>query len=280
MVEENKMTNTSVPQEMPTNDRQAVAYDVYKLCLQAEASGNPMITLVGIRMHGCSPLRTGDNSTHTYAIADILASLRKAGGYTKDLESFRAGLGVTHGKEAKNNDMIVPKRFYTSVNSLYRAFGRKDMNSVLRATHGQSWWETDKNIRQESLILRVLDNDGEIPAAESAPTQGVVPNNSHASALMADFEAVFDAHANQKVAVNDPTFTVMAVEDTSQPVNIQDILDSLAATGTAVVPTANLPTPLTIESTKAELAAVVAEKHGIDVAQASLMNKATLLSMC
>tara|TARA_Y100000015_G_C2376396_1_gene82730 strand:- start:304 stop:969 length:666 start_codon:yes stop_codon:yes gene_type:complete len=220
-------------------------------------------------MHGCSPLRTGDNSTHTYAIADILASLRKAGGYTKDLASFRAGLGVTHGKEAKNNDMIVPKRFYTSVNSLYRAYGRKDMNAVLRATFGNTWWETDKDIRQESLILRVLDNNGEIPAAESAPAQEVVPN-SHASALMADFEAVFDAHANQKVTV---------VEDTPQPVNIQDILDSLAATGTAVIPTADSPAPLTIESTKAELAAVVSKKLGIDNSQAMLMNKETLVSL-
>ena len=267
------MTNTSVPQEVPKNDRQAVAYDVYKLCLQAEASGNPTITLVGMRMHGCSPLRTGDNSTHTYAIADILASLRKAGGYTKDLESFRAGLGVTHGKEAKNTDMIVPKRFYTSVNSLYRAFGRKDMNAVLRATFGNTWWETDKDIRQESLILRVLDNDGEIPAAESAPTQGVVPNNSHASALMADFETVFDAHANQKVTVNEPSTPA------PEPVDIQSILDSLAATGTAVIPTANTPAPLTIESTKAELAAVVSKKLGIDNSQAMLMNKETLVSL-
>ena len=115
----------------------------------------------------------------------------------------------------------------------------------------------------------MLDNNGEIPAAESAPAQEVVPN-SHASALMADFEAVFDAHANQKVTV---------VEDTPQPVNIQDILDSLAATGTAVIPTADSPAPLTIESTKAELAAVVSKKLGIDNSQAMLMNKETLVSL-
>ena len=81
-------------------------------------------------------------------------------------------------------------------------------------------------------------------------------------------------YANTKVEVKEPTQGQM-------PLSVEDMLEQLRANGSTTIPTQPTPTPatLTVESTKAELAAVVSKNLGIDVKQAMLMNKETLVSL-
>ena len=245
----NNLTNENM------TDRVSVANDVYARCLAAETSGATTVSFTGIRMEGHCPLRTGTQAVFTYPLADILASMRSAGGYTKDITTFAAALGHTHGKGKRGPEMIVPKRMHTGVLSLYMSFGKKAMNAVLRDEHKASglphtWWGDEngdtsplKFVRQELLLARVIDAGGVIPTvATSTPA------------------------AQATVAAPAP----------APATDITAILEQLRSG--AVTPTAT-PATLTIESTKAELVAAVVISTGMDEAQASLLNKTTLASL-
>jgi hypothetical protein len=124
----------------------------------------------------------------------------------------------------------------------------------------------DKQLRQEAVLLRAIE--GTLP--EKVTTQAVAPTPAPAN----DFAAQFDVYANTKVTVKEPTQGQM-------PLTVEDMLEQLRANGSTTIPTEPTPTPatLTVESTKAELAAVVSKNLGIDVKQAMLMNKETLVSL-
>ncbi len=253
------MTAPSQDPSSPKNDRPVVADTVYAACLQAEASGSTTVSLTGIYMHGHCPLRTGTDEVFTYNLADILASMRDAGGYTKDITSFRAALTQTHGKDPQ---MIAPKRMHTSVESLYRGFGRKAMNAVLRAVDAD-WWKTDKQIKQEALILRVLKNGGVIPTVESStPTPAPAPQ-----AVGSEVAAFLAAHG---VAAPAPAPAPASTD-------LEAIIANL--TGTTPQIATHAEKVLSVESTKVELVAAVVAAGVMDEAQASLLNKTTLASL-
>jgi hypothetical protein len=245
---------------------------VYAALCHAEGKGEANVALTGIRMIGCSPLRTGTQDVFTYAIADILESLRARNGYTKDLQGFISSLEMFHvNKNTGASELVIPKRMHTSVNSLYRSAefgGKKHLNSVCRDVFGADWWKADKQIRQEAVLLRAIE--GTLPTKVVEETVAPTP----ASTPTSDFAAQFDAYANTKVAVQEPTQGQM-------PLTVEDMLEQLRANGSTTIPTQPTPAPatLTIESTKAELAAVVSKKLGIDNSQAMLMNKETLVSL-
>ena len=260
-------TMTSNNNSSPKNDRPSIALDVYAALCHAEGKGEANVALTGIRMIGCSPLRTGTQEVFTYAIADILESLRARNGYTKDVQGFISSLEMFHvNKNTGVQELVIPKRMHTSVNSLYRSAehgGKKYLNSVCRDMFGADWWKVDKQVRQETVLLHAIN--GTIPAkVVEAPAPAPAPAN--------DFAAQFDAYANTKVAVQEPTQGQM-------PLTVEDMLEQLRANGTTTIPTQPTPATLTIESTKAELAAVVSKNLGIDVKQAMLMNKETLVSL-
>jgi len=262
------MTNNN--NSSPKNDRPSIALDVYAALCHAEGKGEANVALTGIRMIGCSPLRTGTQEVFTYAIADILESLRARNGYTKDVEGFISSVEMFHtNKNTGVQELVIPKRMHTSVNSLYRSAeygGKKYLNSVCRDMFGADWWKADKQIRQETVLLHAIN--GSLPEKvieASAPTPA--PTN--------DFAAQFDVYANTKVTVKEPTQGQM-------PLTVEDMLEQLRANGSTTIPTSPAPAepaPLSIESTKAELAAVVSKKLGIDNSQAMLMNKETLVSL-
>lgn len=251
-----------------TNDRPAVADRVFAACLQAEHTGQATVSLTGIRLEGnLTPLRTGTHrrDVYTYTLADILLALRNARGYTADVTTFAGSLTKTHGKDAQ---MVVPKRMHTSVESMYRGFGRKGMNAILRDVHGGDWWKgEDKQLRQESLMIRVIDNDGIVPViAAPAPVEAK-------TTTPAPTAAVNEFLAQHNIAAPAPTPAPAVVPSEKQ--SITDILASLQATGTATIDT----NVLTVESTKVELVAAVVASTGMDEAQASLLNKTTLASL-
>jgi hypothetical protein len=262
------MTNNK--NDSPKNDRPSIALDVYAALCHAEGKGEDNIALTGIRMIGCSPLRTGTNDVFIYAIADILEALRAKNGYTKDLQGFIASVEMFHtNKNTGASELVIPKRMHTSVNSLYRSAefgGKKHLNSVCRDIFGDDWWKVDKQLRQEAVLLRAIE--GTLP--EKVTTQAVAPTPAPTN----DFAAQFDVYANTKVTVKEPTQGQM-------PLTVEDMLEQLRANGSTTIPTEPTPTPatLTVESTKAELAAVVSKNLGIDVKQAMLMNKETLVSL-
>ena len=264
------MTNNK--NDSPKNDRPSIALDVYAACCHAEGKGEANVTLTGIRMIGCSPLRTGTQEEFIYVIADILESLRARNGYTKDVEGFISSIEMFHtNKNTGVQELVIPKRMHTSVNSLYRSAeygGKKYLNSVCRDMFGADWWKEDKQIRQETVLLHAIN--GSLPEKvieASAPAPVSAPAN--------DFAAQFDVYANTKVTVKEPTQGQM-------PLTVEDMLEQLRANGSTTIPispTPAEPAPLSIESTKAELAAVVSKKLGIDNSQAMLMNKETLVSL-
>jgi hypothetical protein len=217
-------------------------------------------------MEGHCPLRTGTQEVFTYPLANILASMRAAGGYSKDITTFTAALGHTHGKVGSTYgpEMIVPKRMRSGVESLYREHGRKAMNAVLRSVDAD-WWKTDKQSKQEALLIRVIDAGGVIPTvATSTPAPATVV------APATEVEDFLKAHGiAATVAAPAP-----AVEPAPAPAtDITAILEQLRS-GTAAT-----PATLTVESTKAELVAAVVVSTGMDEAQASLLNKTTLASL-
>lgn len=271
------MTNNN--NSSPKNDRPSIALDVYATLCHAEGKGEANVALTGIRMIGCSPLRTGTQDVFTYAIADILASLRAKNGYTKDLQGFIASVEMFHvNKNTGASELVIPKRMYTSVNSLYRSAefgGKKHLNSVCRDIFGADWWKADKQLRQEAVLLRAIE--GTLP--EKVTPQAVASTPAPTS----DFAAQFDMYANTKVIVNEPT---VAPTPAPVPQTVEEMLEQLRANGSTTIPTSpdpnvlvSKPATLTIESTKAELAAVVSKKLGIDNSQAMLMNKETLVSL-
>mgnify|MGYP003645104705 FL=1 len=245
-----------------TNDRPAVADRVFAACLQAEHTGQATVSLTGIRLEdNFTPLRTGTQDVYTYTLADILLALRNARGYTADVTTFAGSLTKTHGKDAQ---MVVPKRMHTSVESMYRGFGRKGMNAILRDVHGGDWWKgADKQLRQESLMIRVIANDGIVPVI--APKEKVVASAPAPTAAVNEFLAQHNIAAPEPAPAPAP-----AVKQ-----SITDILASLQATGTATIDS----NVLTVESTKVELVAAVVASTGMDEAQASLLNKTTLASL-
>lgn len=267
-------TMTTKENNSPNNDRPSIALDVYAALCHAEGKGEANVALTGIRMIGCSPLRTGTQEVFTYAIADILESLRARNGYTKDVQGFISSLEMFHtNKNTGAQELVIPKRMHTSVNSLYRSEqygGKKHLNSVCREMFGADWWKADKQLRQETVLLHAIN--GSLPAKVVEET--VAPTPAPAN----DFAAQFDMYANTKVVVKEPTQGQM-------PLTVEDMLEQLRANG-SVTPaqqeqnlSVSNPAPLTIESTKAELAAVVSKKLGIDNSQAMLMNKETLVSL-
>lgn len=269
----NNLTNENM------TDRVSVANDVYARCLAAETSGATTVSFTGIRMEGHCPLRTGTQAVFTYPLADILASMRSAGGYTKDITTFAAALGHTHGKGKRGPEMIVPKRMHTGVLSLYMSFGKKAMNAVLRDEHKASglphtWWGDEngdtsplKFVRQELLLARVIDAGGVIPTvATSTPAA-----QATVVAPATEVEDFLKAHGLAA--------TVAAPAPAPAPAPATDITAILEQLRSgAVTPTAT-PATLTIESTKAELVAAVVISTGMDEAQASLLNKTTLASL-
>lgn len=223
-------------------------------------------------MIGCSPLRTGTQDVFTYAIADILADLRAKNGYTKDLQGFIASAEMFHvNKNTGASELVIPKRMHTSVNSLYRSAefgGKKHLNSVCRDIFGADWWKADKQLRQEAVLLRAIE--GTLPA--KVTPQAVEPTPAPTS----DFAAQFAQYTNKTVA---PT-----PAPTPVPQTVEEMLEQLRANGSTTIPISPdpkvlVPQTLTIESSKAELAAVVSKKLGIDNSQAMLMNKETLVSL-
>ena len=261
------MTNNK--NDSPKNDRPSIALDVYAALCHAEGNKQANVALTGIRMIGCSPLRTGTQEVFTYAVADILESLRARNGYTKDVQGFISSLEMFHtNKNTGVQELVIPKRMHTSVNSLYRCAeygGKKHLNSVCRDMFGADWWKADKQLRQETVLLHAIN--GTLPAkVVEAPASTPAPAN--------DFAAQFDKYANTKVAVHEPT-----VAPAPAPKTVEEMLEQLRANGTTTIPTQPTPATLTIESTKAELAAVVSKNLGIDVKQAMLMNKETLVSL-
>mgnify|MGYP005994703721 CR=1 FL=1 len=267
------MSTMTTNNNSPANDRPSIALDVYAALCHAEGKGEANVALTGIRMIGCSPLRTGTQEVFTYALADILEALRARNGYTKDLQGFIASVQEFHvNKNTGVSELVIPKRMHTSVNSLYRSAeygGKKYLNSVCRDIFGADWWKTDKQLRQEAVLLRAID--GTLP--EKVTPQAVAPTPAPAN----DFAAQFDVYANTKVEVKEPTQGQM-------PLTVEDMLEQLRANGSTTIPTSPdpevlVPQTLTIESTKAELAAVVSKNLGIDVKQAMLMNKETLVSL-
>lgn len=259
------MTNNK--NDSPKNDRPSIALDVYAALCHAEGKGQDNVTLTGIRMIGCSPLRTGTQDVFTYAIADILADLRAKNGYTKDLQGFIASAEMFHvNKNTGASELVIPKRMHTSVNSLYRSAeygGKKHLNSVCRDIFGADWWKADKQIRQEAVLLRAIE--GTLPA--KVTPQAVEPTPAPTS----DFAAQF-AQYTQKTVAPTPAPTPAPV-----PQTVEEMLEQLRANGSTQPTPA--PATLTIESSKAELAAVVSKKLGIDNSQAMLMNKETLVSL-
>ena len=262
------MTNNN--NSSPKNDRPSIALDVYAALCHAEGKGEANVTLTGIRMIGCSPLRTGTQEEFIYVIADILESLRARNGYTKDVQGFISSLEMFHtNKNTGVQELVIPKRMHTSVNSLYRSAeygGKKHLNSVCRDMFGADWWKADKQLRQETVLLHAINGTLPVKVVEG-PTE---PANVHYHDSL--FAAQFDAYANTKVAVKEPTQGQM-------PLTVEDMLEQLRANGSTTIPTSPEPAPLSIESTKAELAAVVSKKLGIDNSQAMLMNKETLVSL-
>jgi hypothetical protein len=223
-------------------------------------------------MIGCSPLRTGTQDVFTYAIADILADLCAKNGYTKDLQGFIASAEMFHvNKNTGVSELVIPKRMHTSVNSLYRSAeygGKKHLNSVCRDIFGADWWKADKQLRQEAVLLRAIE--GTLPA--KVTPQAVEPTPAPTS----DFAAQF-AQYTQKTVVPTPAPTPV-------PQTVEEMLEQLRANGSTTIPISPdpkvlVPQTLTIESTKADLAAVVSKNLGIDVKQAMLMNKETLVSL-
>ena len=264
------MTNNK--NDSPKNDRPSIALDVYAALCHAEGKGEDNIALTGIRMIGCSPLRTGTNDVFIYAIADILEALRAKNGYTKDLQGFIASVEMFHtNKNTGASELVIPKRMHTSVNSLYRSAefgGKKHLNSVCRDIFGDDWWKVDKQLRQEAVLLRAIE--GTLP--EKVTTQAVAPTPAPTN----DFAAQF---AQYKTVA--PTPAPAPAPAPAQ--TVEEMLEQLRANGSTTIPTQPTPTPtpatLTVESTKAELAAVVSKNLGIDVKQAMLMNKETLVSL-
>lgn len=262
------MTNNN--NSSPKNDRPSIALDVYAALCHAEGKGEANVALTGIRMIGCSPLRTGTQEVFTYAIADILESLRARNGYTKDVKGFISSVEMFHtNKNTGVQELVIPKRMHTSVNSLYRSAeygGKRYLNSVCRDMFGADWWKENKQVRQETVLLHAIN--GSLP-------EKVIEASAPAPAPTNDFAAQFDVYANTKVTVKEPTQGQM-------PLTVEDMLEQLrAANGTPAqhIPAPAEPAPLSIESTKAELAAVVSKKLGIDNSQAMLMNKETLVSL-
>lgn len=259
------MTNNN--NSSPKNDRPSIALDVYAALCHAEGKGEANVALTGIRMIGCSPLRTGTQEVFTYAIADILESIRARNGYTKDVQGFIASAEMFHvNKNTGASELVIPKRMHTSVNSLYRSAeygGKKHLNSVCRDMFGADWWKADKQIRQEAVLLSAID--GTLPAKAVEETVAPTPAPTN------DFAAQF-AQYTQKTVVPTPAPTPV-------PQTVEEMLEQLRANGTTTIPTSPEPATLTVESTKAELAAVVSKNLGIDVKQAMLMNKETLVSL-
>jgi len=269
------MTNNN--NSSPKNDRPSIALDVYAALCHAEGKGQANVALTGIRMIGCSPLRTGTQDVFTYAIADILESLRARNGYTKDVSGFIAAAEMFHvNKNTGVQEMVIPKRMHTSVNSLYRSAeygGKKHLNSVCRDIFGADWWKADKQLRQEAVLLRAIE--GTVPAKVVEET--VAPTPAPAN----DFLAKIGLKQSTPAPTVAPT---VAPTPAPVPQTVEEMLEQLRANGSTTIPISPdpkvlVPQTLTIESSKAELAAVVSKKLGIDNSQAMLMNKETLVSL-
>jgi len=264
------MTNNK--NDSPKNDRPSIALDVYAALCHAEHNGDANVALTGIRMIGCSPLRTGTQEVFTYALADILESVRARNGYTKDVTGFVAATEMFHeNKNTGVSEMVIPKRMHTSVNSLYRSAeygGKKHLNSVCRDMFGADWWKADKQLRQETVLLAAMSG--------TIPTKVV---EASAPAPASDFLAKIGLKQSTPAPTVAPT---VAPTPAPVPQTVEEMLEQLRANGNA--PAQHIPAPaepatLSIESTKAELAAVVSKKLGIDNSQAMLMNKETLVSL-
>lgn len=278
-IETTMSTMTNNNNSSPKNDRPSIALDVYAALCHAEGKGEANVALTGIRMIGCSPLRTGTQDVFTYAIADILESIRAANGYTQDVQGFISSVEMFHtNRNTGVQELVIPKRMHTSVNSLYRSKqygGKKYLNSVCRDMFGADWWKTDKAVRQETVLLRAIE--GTLPVKELKAPDPAPANDHFHNSLFAE---QFAQYTNKTVA---PT-PAPAPAPAPMPQTVEEMLEQLRANGSTTIPTSPdpevlVPKTLSIESTKAELAAVVSKNLGIDMKQAMLMNKETLVSL-